>query len=461
METRQVSVDRSGEICAVDEKLPPRRTVVLAIQHVLVVAAAPISSVFLLSKSFGLGSATTVDLLTAAFVMCGIGALVQSLGIWRIGVRMPFVMLQGGAPLIVFIAIAKQYDLRVATGAVFITVAAMLLFLPVFVQLLRFFPTVVLGSLIVIIGINVVSVAARLVTGPPDTPQFGATKGFGLALATIVLMVIFWRLLRGAWKQVAVLLGLIAGALLSVALGQFGQVGGGSMVGVPSVFPLGSPVFNFAAAIPLIAVGMATMAEATGQTAIVGDIVGKKITPRRDVPRLIIADILTSGIGALFGTSLLVTSGENVGLVQISGVRSRFVTATAGVLLIGVGVFTPVARLINGIPSAVVGGVALTVYAVITVMGIKMLSRVDFTEHSNVIIVSVSLGVGLLPIVVTGAYAQFPAALQNILGSGVAMTAITAVVLNLVFNHLRIGRLPSLALKPSSQVHTETESLSR
>jgi len=374
---------------------------------------------------------------------------------------MPFVMLQGGAPLVVFIAIAKQYELRVATGAVFITVAAMLLFLPIFVQLLRFFPKVVLGTLIVIIGINVVSVAAKLVTGAPGTPGFGAVKGFGLALATTILMVIFWRLLRGAWRQVAVLLGLVAGALLSVALGEFGHVGGGSVVSVPSVFPLGSPVFNLAAAVPLIAVGMATMAEATGQTAIVGDIVGKEITPRRDVPRLIIADILTSGVGAFFGTSLLVTSGENVGLVQISGVRSRFVTATAGVFLIGVGLFTPVARLINGIPSAVVGGVALTVYAVITVMGVKMLSTVDFTEHSNVIIVSVSIGVGLLPIVVTGAYAQFPAALQNILGSGVAMTAISAVLLNIVFNHLPGRKKAAPAVEPAPYIRSETESLSR
>jgi uracil-xanthine permease len=434
----------------VDAVPPAGRLLPLGLQHVLVMAATPISAVFLLSKTFTLSSQLTVDLLAAAFVMSGIGALVQSLGIWRVGVRLPFVMLQGGAPLVVFIAIAKQYNLRIATGSVFVAAAIMLLFLPVFVQLLRFFPTVVLGTLIVVIGINVVAVAARLITGTPGTPGFGAPRNFGLALATIAFMVVFWRVLRGGWRQLAVMLGLIAGGVLAVLLGDFGKVGSGPVVQAPSVFPFGSPEFNIVAALPLVAVALAAMAEATGQTVINGEIVDKPITLRRDVPRLIAADALVSLIGGCFGTSLLVTSGENVGLVQVSGVRSRFVTATAGVMLILIGLFSPVARLINGIPAPVVGGAALVVYAVISVMGINMLRRVDFADYTNIVIAAVALGAGLLPIVVAGAYSRFPSAWQNILGSGVAMTAITAVILNIVFNHTRLRRRrPSLQPQPA------------
>lgn len=419
----------------VDTLPPARRLLPLGLQHVLVMAATPISAVFLVSKTFGLSAHLTEDLLAAAFILSGIGALLQSLGVWRVGVRLPFVMLQGGAPLVVFIAIAKQYDLRVATGSVFIAAAVMLLFLPVFMQLLRFFPTVVLGALIVIIGINVVAVAARLITGMPGTPGFGSPRNFGLALATIAFMVVFWRVLRGAWRQLAVMFGLIAGGVLAALLGDFGKVGSGPVFQAPSVFPFGSPVFNIVAALPLVAVALAAMAEATGQTVINGEIVDKPVVPKRDVPRLIAADALVSLIGGCFGTSLLVTSGENVGLVQVSGVRSRFVTATAGVMLILIGLFSPVARLIYGIPAPVVGGAALVVYAVISVMGINMLRRVDFSDYTNTVIAAVALGAGLVPIVVSGAYAHFPGAWQNILGSGVAMTAITGVILNIVFNH--------------------------
>jgi xanthine/uracil permease len=435
-----MSPSSSGVKHEVDTVPPLRRLLPMAIQHVLVMAATPISAVFLLSKTFGLADHLTIDLLSAAFVMSGVGALLQSLGVWRVGVRLPFVMLQGGAPLIVFIAIAQQYGLRVATGSVFIAAAVVLAILPVFMRLLRFFPTLVLGVLIVVIGINVVAVAAKLITGTPGTPGFGSMGGFGLALFTIVSMVVFWRLLTGAWRQLAVMFGLVAGGLLAAVLGDFGAVSGGRLFTTPSLFPFGTPVFNVVAALPLVAVGIASMAEATGQTAINGEIVGKDVVLRRDVPRLVAADALVSLVGACFGTSLLVTSGENVGLVRVSGVRSRYVTAGAGVLLILVGLFSPAARLINGIPAAVVGGAALTVYAVISVMGVNLLRQVDFTEHTNTIIASVALGVGLLPILVPGAYGQFPGAWQNLLGSGVAATAIVAVALNIVFNHL--GRRP-------------------
>ena len=438
----------------VDTFPPARRLLPLGLQHVLVMAATPISAVFLVSKTFGLSAHLTQDLLAAAFVMSGIGTLLQSLGVWRLGVRLPFVMLQGGAPLVVFIAIAKQYNLRVATGSVFIAAAIMLLFLPVFMQLLRFFPTVVLGTLIVIIGINVVAVAAKLIVGTPGTPGFGSPRNFGLALATIAFMVVFWRVLRGAWRQLAVMFGLVVGGALAAVLGDFGTVRSGPVFQAPSAFPFGSPVFNIVAALPLVAVALAAMAEATGQTVINGEIVDKPVAPKRDVPRLIAADALVSLIGGCFGTSLLVTSGENVGLVQVSGVRSRFITATAGVMLILIGVFSPVAELINGIPAPVVGGAALVVYAVISVMGINMLRRVDFSDYTNTVIAAVALGVGLVPIVVSGAYSHFPNAWQNLLGSGVAMTAITALVLNIVFNHIGVRhRAASREPEPVRAVH--------
>ncbi len=438
----------------VDAVPPAPRLLAFGIQHLLVMAATPISAVFLLSKTLGLSSGLTIDLLSAAFVASGIGSLVQSLGVWRVGVRLPFVMLQGGAPLIVFLAIAKQYDLRVAAGSVFLAAALVLVILPIFARLLRFFPTVVLGTLIVVIGVNVVAVAAKLITGTPGTPGFGQPINYALAGATIVFMVIFWRFLSGSLRQLAVMLGLVAGAVLAVLIGHFGPVGSGPVFQAPTVFPFGAPVFNLAAALPLMVVAVATMAEATGQTVINGEIVGRDIVLRRDVPRLIAGDAIVSLIGGALGTSLLVTSGENVGLVQISGVRSRFVTATCGVLLILVGVFSPISRLINGIPGPVVGGAALVVYAVISVMGIQMLRRVNLSDYTNTVIAAAALGVGLLPIVVPNAYSAFPSSAQNLLGSGVAMTAIVAFVLNLVFNHT--GRVPQPAeAGPSGPVRAE------
>ncbi|MGH3435862.1 MAG: uracil-xanthine permease family protein [Sciscionella sp.] len=423
----------------VDEYRPIRKLVPFGIQHVLVMAATPISSVFLVSKTLGLSASLSEQLLAVAFVLSGIGTLIQSLGPWKVGVRLPFVMLPGGAPLVLFIAIAKQYDLRTATGAVIITGAFYLVVVPTFARLLmRFFPTVVIGTLIVIIGVNLLYFGGVLITGRPGTPGFGNPRDIALGLATVGLTVFFFRVLSGTIRQLAVMLGLIAGAVLAGALGDFHlgpQTTG--IVHAPTPFPFGFPHFDLLAALPLMIFSLVSMAETTGQTVLNAEIVGKDIDIHRAVPQTVRGDALVSLLGGFFGSSLLVTSGENIGIVRVSGVRSRFVTVVAGIILILIGILTPIARVISAIPAPVVGGTALVVYAIIIVMGVQMLRKVDFADQGNIVIATAALALGLLPILIPGLYHALPANAQVLLGSGVACGAIVAVVLNIVFHHLR------------------------
>ncbi|WP_374727574.1 uracil-xanthine permease family protein [Haloactinomyces albus] len=423
------------------------------LQHVLVMAATPISSVFLVSKTLGLSEDLTVKLLAAAFVFSGVGTLVQSLGPGRIGVRLPFVMLPGGAPIVLFVAIAQEHGLPTASGAVILTAVFYLVALPLFTRLLKFFPTVVIGTMIVIIGVNLIKVGGLLVTGKPGTPGFGDPRALLLGLATIGCTVLFFRLLTGMLRQLAVVLGLVAGTVLAALLGatHFDEVGTGPLFALPEPLPFGPPEFSLIAAVPLMLFALASMAEATGQTVLNGEIVGKDIDTRRDAPKTIRGDALVSLCGGLFGTSLMVTSGENVGIVRVTGVRSRFVTVIAGIVLVLIGLFTPIAQLMAGIPAAVVGGTALVVFAVITVLGIQMLRQVDLSDHTNIVICAVALALGLLPILVPGIYDQFPANVRILLDSGVAVGAFVAAVLNVVFHHLRA---------PSPRENTETAAAS-
>lgn len=412
------------------------------LQHVLVMAATPISSVFLVSATLGLSDSLTVKLLAAAFVFSGVGTLVQSLGPCGIGVRLPFVMLPGGAPIVLFVAIAEQYGPRTATGAVLLTAVFYLVALPVFTKLLRFFPTIVIGTMIVIIGVNLIKVGGTLITGAPGSRDFGDPRALLLGMATVAFTVVFFRVLTGILRQLAVVLGLAAGTLLSVVLGatRFGEVSPGPLVALPEPFPFGGPEFSLIAAIPLMLFALASMAEATGQTVLNGEIVDKPVDARRDAPKTIRGDALVSLLGGCFGTSLMVTSGENVGIVRVTGVRSRFVTATAGIVLVLIGLCAPMARLLAAIPAPVVGGTALVVFAVITVLGIQMLRRVDLSEHTNIVICAVALGLGLLPILVPGIYDRFPPNVRILLDSGVAVGAFVAAVLNGVFHHLALPR---------------------
>ncbi|MER5306570.1 solute carrier family 23 protein [Streptomyces sp. NPDC002773] len=427
--------------------------ILFGIQHVLVMAATPISAIFLMSATLRLDPGLTVNLLSAAFVLSGVGSLIQSLGPWKFGPRLPFVMLPGGAPLILFIAIAEQHGLRTATGAVILTAAFYFVVLPVFSRLLRFFPALVIGTMIVIVGVNLVKVGAVLVTGRPGQPGFADTTNLALGMATIGFTVVFYLLFTGILRQLAVMLGLVAGTVLAAFLGRFALDGGeGGLVSLPQLMPFGSPQFSLIAALPLMLYSLASMAEATGQTVINAEAVGKEIDPRTDVPKTVRGDALTSLFGGFFGLPLMVTSGENIGIVRVTGVRSRFVTAAAGVVLIVIGFLAPVTHAISVVPSAVVGGTAMVVFAVITVLGVQMLGRSDLDKHTSTFICAVALALGLLPILIPGVYAGFPPNARILLESGVAVGAFVAAVLNILFHHVR----PRVAARPTP-VRTESD----
>ncbi|WP_240801771.1 uracil-xanthine permease family protein [Streptomyces sp. A1136] len=442
----------------VDQTRPPGRILLFGIQHVLVMAATPISAIFLMSATLGLDSGLTVKLLSAAFVLSGIGSLIQSLGPWKIGPRLPFVMLPGGAPLILFLAIAQQHGLRTATGAVLLTAAFYFVVLPVFSRLLAFFPALVIGTMIVIVGVNLVKVGAVLVTGRPGEPGFADPTHLVLGLATIGFTIAFYRLFTGVLRQLAVMLGLIAGTVLAFALGavHFGPALHGPLLGAPALLPFGSPQFNLVAALPLMLYSLASMAEATGQTVINAEAVGKPIDRRVDVPKTIRGDAVVSFLGGFFGLPLMVTSGENIGIVRVTGVRSRFVTAAAGVVLICVGFLAPVTRAISVVPAAVVGGTAMVVFAVITVLGIQMLARAELDRHTNTFICAVSLALGLLPILVPGVYGSLPSGPRILLESGVAVGAFTAALLNVLFHHPRLRRARATEA-PGTAPHPEPQ----
>ncbi|MFI7342566.1 solute carrier family 23 protein [Streptomyces sp. NPDC050085] len=187
------------------------------------------------------------------------------------------------------------------------------------------------------------------------------------------------------------------------------------------------------AAVPLLVFALSSLAEATGQTILNSETVGRTPDPGRDVPRIVRADALVSLGSGIFGTSLMVTSAENIGIVRLTGVRSRFVTAAAGLLLVVCGLLGPLPRVLAAVPQPAVGAAGLVIYAVIAVMGFGMLSRTDLDHGTDGIVVALALVAGLLPIVAPQMYAGLPPWARTLFGSGVAAGVIAAVVLSAVF----------------------------
>ncbi len=257
------------------------------------------------------------------------------------------------------------------------------------------------------------------------------------ALGTIVVIIRIQRLFRGFIVTIAVLLGLVVGCVAAYALGdmEFLKVGQAHAVGFTEPFLFGWPKFDVAACATMIIILLITAVESTGSTMATGEIVGKRIRAS-DIAKVVRADGLSTVIGGIFNSFPYTAFSENVGLVRITGVKSRWVVAAAGVIMIILGFLPKAAAAVASIPNPVLGGAALTLFAAVAAVGIQTLGKVDFSDHRNLIIVTTSLALALWVTIDPKVPKALPAGLGLLLSSGITVGAIAAVVLNIVFFHL-------------------------
>lgn len=309
---------------------------------------------------------------------------------------------------------------------------------PYFSRLLRLFPPVVTGTVITVIGFTLVPVAAMDAGGGDPTAQsFGSLQNLAFAGGTLLFILLIYRFFRGFLSTVAVLLGLVLGSAVAWAFGlvDFSAVGQAGWVGVTTPFYFGFPTFGVAAIASMIVVMLITMVETTGDVFATGEIVEKPIR-REDIACAIRADGLATTLGGLLNSFPYTCFAENVGLVRLTRIKSRWVVATAGAIMIIFGLLPKMGAIVAAVPRPVLGGAAIVLFATVGVIGIQTLSRVDFHDERNVIIVAVSVGLALIPVAFPTFYQYFPDELQIIVGSGITMGSLSAILLNLVFNVL-------------------------
>jgi len=426
----------------VDEVLPPGRLFVYGLQHVLAFYAGAVIVPILLAAAIGLEGDDLVYLIQADLFTCGVASIIQAVGFWKVGVRLP--LLQG----VTFVAVAPMISIGTSEGGgtdgllhIYgaVIVAGILTFFaaPFFSRLLRLFPPVVTGTVILVIGIALLPVAAQQIGGgDPSAADFGSFENLELAGVTLLFIIVVQRLFRGTfWATVAVLMGLVFGTIVATIAGvtDFGDVGDADVLGVTTPFHFGAPTFGLAAIVSMVIVMFITMVETTGDVFATGDIVGKPIR-RHDIARAIRGDGLATTLGGVLNSFPYTAFAENVGLVRLTRVKSRFVVATAGAIMIVLGLFPKIGAIVAAIPAAVLGGAALIMFGTVAVIGIQTLSRVDFRDDRNVIIVAVSLGFALIPVAFPTFYRNFDPDVQQIIASGITMGAVSAILLNLFLN---------------------------
>lgn len=429
----------SSAVHPVDARLPVHRLAVYGLQHLLVMYASTVTVPVVVAAGLGLSQSDLIYLVTVDLLLCGVGTLLQSVGVWKIGVRMPMVIgasYTGIAPMLV---IGQGSDIQTMYGAVLVVGLATIVMAPLVSRTMRLFPPVVIGTGILLIGIQLIPAGGKMIVGTdPRNPDFGNPAHLLLALGTAAAIALCYRLLPAGLRPVSVLIGMIVGVIAAAATGSIdlSAVGSGSWMSLPDLLHFGAPRFDLVACLSLAVIQMVLVVELVGQVKAVGAVVGKDV-PESALASAVRADgVVTALGGGVFQSFMYVTFAQNVGILSITKVVSRWVTATTGLMLLVLSLFPFMGQIVSSIPRPVLGAAAVIMFGTIAVVGIRILAAVDFTVTSNLVITASSLGVALLPATIPGFYSAVPTAVQQILGSGVAVGILVAVLLNLLFHHL-------------------------
>ncbi|CAL9638814.1 nucleobase:cation symporter-2 family protein [Streptomyces sp. enrichment culture] len=431
----------------VDEKLPPLKMATTGLQHVAAMYAGVVAPPLVVGAAIGL-TATELTFLTGACLFtAGLATFLQTLGIWKIGARLPFVngvTFAGVAPMTAVVASTDDTSnaLPIIFGAVIVAGLLGFLAAPVFCKAIRFFPPVVTGTVITLIGLSLLPVAFDWAQGPsPTADDYGSATHLGLAAATLVIVLVLRRFTRGFVKQIAVLLGLIAGTLIAVPFGatDFAPVAEADVVGFPTPFHFGAPQFQIAAIVSMCVVMVVSMTESTADMLALGEIV-ERPADEKTIAAGLRADTLGTAISPVFNGFMCSAFAQNIGLVAMTRIRSRYVVAVGGGFLVLMGLCPMAASLIAVVPRPVLGGAGVVLFGSVAASGIQTLVRASLDKDNNALIVAVSLAVGIIPIAAPDFYHAFPENAKIILDSGISTGCVAAVLLNLVFNHVGGGR---------------------
>jgi xanthine permease len=429
----------STEAHAVDRVPPLGQLAALGLQHVLAMYAGAVAVPLIVGSAMGMSAADIGYLVSADLLVSGVATLIQCLGFWRFGVRLPIMQGCTFAAVTPMVLIGTTGGgLTAIYGAVIISGLLMIALSPVWGRLLRFFPPLVTGTVITIIGVSLLPVAVNWAAGGVGADDFGAPRNLALAAGVLLAILLIQRLAPAALARIAVLLGVVVGTLAAIPLGytDFSGLGDAAWIGVSTPFHFGLPTFEVAAIVSMAVVTLVTMTETTGDILAVGEIVDREVTPRGLADGLR-ADGLSTVLGGVFNTFPYTAYAQNVGLVGLTGVRSRFVVAFGGGILVVLGLIPWLGELVATIPTPVLGGAGIAMFGTVAASGIRTLSTVSFTDNRNLMVVAISLGVGLIPVAVPTVYDQFPLWFRTIMSSGISAGCITAILLNIFFNHSR------------------------
>lgn len=428
----------SSNVSRVDEKLGFGKSTILGLQHVAVMYGGAVAVPILIANALGLSQSDLVFLISFDLLTCGIVSLIQTLGLFgQIGAQLPALM------AISFVVVGPAITIGVNNGGgreglTYIlggvigsgVIVAILSFFSE--SLIKFFPPIVTGSVVLVIGITLMPVAMDNAAGGAGSDEFGAPVNLAAAGFTFAVFLLLNNYAKGFVKSVAILLALIIGTVFASFIGlvDAGQLSEAKWFTTPRPFFFGVPQFDIAAILTMTLVGIIIMVESTGVFFALGEVSGKQVDGK-----IVRKGLLAEGVGAvfsgIFNSFNHSTFSQNVGLVFLTNVVSRYVVAFGGGILVILGLVPKVAALTTMIPPAVLGGAMVPMFGMLMAAAMQMMIKDDITKASNQLIIGVGVGLALACAGASeGTFGQLPELAEMLIGSGPVVAGAACFLLN-------------------------------
>ncbi|PAD25506.1 xanthine permease [Niallia circulans] len=420
----------------------------IGLQHVLAMYAGAVLVPLIVGGALKLTPEQLTYLISIDLLTCGVATLLQ---VWKnkfFGIGLPVMLGCTFTAVGPMIAIGSKHGITAIYGAIIVSGIIVVLISSIFSKLVKFFPPVVTGSVVTIIGLTLIPVAFNDMAGGQGSADFGNIKNVVLAFGVLTIIILLNKFTTGFIKTISILIGIIIGTLIAAMMGMvdFAKVGEADWIHGITPFYFGMPTFDLTSIITMTLVAIVSLIESTGVYLALGDITNKKVS-EKDLANGYRAEGIASVIGGIFNSFPYTAYSQNVGLVQLTGVKTKNVIYAAGTILVILGFIPKIAAITTLIPTAVLGGASLAMFGMVVSYGIKMLGQVDFNHQGNLLILACSIGMGLGVTVVPDIFMKFPESIRILFQSGIVAGGLTAIILNILFNIIPGSRAKTVQME--------------
>lgn len=425
--TKNTSVFDLDGIPTLDKAIP------LSLQHVLAMIVGNITPAIIVAGTVKLGTADKTLLVQCAMFIAGIATLIQLYPIGRIGSRLPVIMGVSFAYVPTLIAIGGEFGIASIFGAQLIGSLAAII-VGIFIKPLRkFFPPLVAGTVVFTIGLSLYPIAINYIAGGVGSPTYGSYTNWIIAIITLIVVLFCNQFTKGYLKLASILVGIVVGYIISIIVGivDFTPVAQAGWFSVPKPLHFGME-FNPSAVISMVIIYVVNAVQAVGDISAttVGGL-GREAEDK-ELSGGIIGNGVASVLASIFGGLPTATYSQNVGIVVMTKVVSRFILMIAAGVILLAGFIPKIGALMTTIPQCVLGGATITVFAMITMTGIKLIIQ-DELSGRNVTIVGLAVALGMGITQTPEALALFPDWVMMIFGkSAVVIATIVVLALNII-----------------------------